>query len=277
MGSARVTYDVDPCYRRTPANLKQLHPPGAQNARLTLRGTPADLKFRLDARALALARLHLRGRRRAVLDLPAYLEPVGTYDDSARTVRVIGLDDLLRIRRHLGRPKDRESLLQRPRGDQAPARRGRVALTGRAIDAAFRAGPVVPRGAGAGAGAVSPYAGVPWDLAIGDGLRGGRRLPARPAAAPPPPVRAPPARFLALPEERPAAKRMLRMLAMVAPPRLPLVLGPTPILKLDRLSRELGVELYVKRDDLTGLVETGNKTASSSSSWPRPSSGAPTR
>ena len=46
---------------------------------------------------------------------------------------------------------------------------------------------------------------------------------------------------------------------MVAPPRLPLVLGPTPILKLDRLSRELGVELYVKRDDLTGLVESGNK------------------
>ena len=46
---------------------------------------------------------------------------------------------------------------------------------------------------------------------------------------------------------------------MVAPPRLPLVLGPTPILKLDRLSRELGVELYVKRDDLTGLVESGQQ------------------
>jgi D-cysteine desulfhydrase len=49
------------------------------------------------------------------------------------------------------------------------------------------------------------------------------------------------------------------MTPMTAPPRLPLVLGPTPILKLDRLSRELGIELYVKRDDLTGLVESGNK------------------
>jgi D-cysteine desulfhydrase len=49
------------------------------------------------------------------------------------------------------------------------------------------------------------------------------------------------------------------MTAMVAPPRVPLVLGPTPILKLDRLSRDLAVELYVKRDDLTGLVESGNK------------------
>ena len=43
------------------------------------------------------------------------------------------------------------------------------------------------------------------------------------------------------------------------PPRIPLALAPTPILKLDRLSRRLGVELYVKRDDLTGLLESGNK------------------
>ena len=46
---------------------------------------------------------------------------------------------------------------------------------------------------------------------------------------------------------------------MIAPPRLQLALAPTPILKLDRLSRELGVELYLKRDDLTGLLESGNK------------------
>ena len=44
-----------------------------------------------------------------------------------------------------------------------------------------------------------------------------------------------------------------------APPRIPLALAPTPIMKLDRLSRRLGVELYVKRDDLTGLLESGNK------------------
>jgi D-cysteine desulfhydrase len=46
---------------------------------------------------------------------------------------------------------------------------------------------------------------------------------------------------------------------MALPPRVPLALTPTPILKLDRLSRELGVELYLKRDDLTGLLESGNK------------------
>src|SRR3990167_3248155 len=46
---------------------------------------------------------------------------------------------------------------------------------------------------------------------------------------------------------------------MAVPPRYPLVLAPTPILKLDRLSAQLGVELYLKRDDLTGLLESGNK------------------
>lgn len=47
--------------------------------------------------------------------------------------------------------------------------------------------------------------------------------------------------------------------ATAAIPRVALALTPTPLLKLERLSRELGVELWVKRDDLTGLLETGNK------------------
>jgi D-cysteine desulfhydrase family pyridoxal phosphate-dependent enzyme len=47
---------------------------------------------------------------------------------------------------------------------------------------------------------------------------------------------------------------------MGAPPaRLELALAPTPILRLDRLSRRLGVEVHVKRDDLTGLLESGSK------------------
>src|SRR5262245_25288025 len=42
-------------------------------------------------------------------------------------------------------------------------------------------------------------------------------------------------------------------------PRIELTNAPTPLLKLERLSRELGVELWLKRDDLTGLLESGNK------------------
>jgi D-cysteine desulfhydrase len=43
------------------------------------------------------------------------------------------------------------------------------------------------------------------------------------------------------------------------PPRLRLAHLPTPIHKLDRLSAELGRDLYLWRDDLTGFVESGNK------------------
>jgi D-cysteine desulfhydrase len=50
-------------------------------------------------------------------------------------------------------------------------------------------------------------------------------------------------------------------MAISAPPipRVELAHAPTPLLKLERLSAEIGVELWVKRDDLTGLLETGNK------------------
>lgn len=44
-------------------------------------------------------------------------------------------------------------------------------------------------------------------------------------------------------------------------PRFPLTQLPTPVEKLERLSRELGgPELVIKRDDLTGLALGGNKT-----------------
>jgi len=43
------------------------------------------------------------------------------------------------------------------------------------------------------------------------------------------------------------------------PARLRLVHGPTPIEPLPRLGRELGIDLSVKRDDLTGFAESGNK------------------
>lgn len=46
---------------------------------------------------------------------------------------------------------------------------------------------------------------------------------------------------------------------MTYPSRLQLAHLPTPIHKLERLSAEVGCELYVWRDDLTGFVESGNK------------------
>jgi len=43
-------------------------------------------------------------------------------------------------------------------------------------------------------------------------------------------------------------------------PRVNLLWGKTPIVKAVNLSREMGVELFVKRDDLSGLALGGNKT-----------------
>src|SRR5687767_8362483 len=41
-------------------------------------------------------------------------------------------------------------------------------------------------------------------------------------------------------------------------PRVELAYAPTPLLRLERLSEDLGIELWIKRDDLTGLLESGN-------------------
>lgn len=43
------------------------------------------------------------------------------------------------------------------------------------------------------------------------------------------------------------------------PPRLPLARLPTPLEPLDRLSREVGKRVWIKRDDLTDMVASGNK------------------
>jgi len=42
--------------------------------------------------------------------------------------------------------------------------------------------------------------------------------------------------------------------------RFPLCTGPTPLHRLARLGEALGVDLWIKRDDLTGLAFGGNKT-----------------
>ena len=43
------------------------------------------------------------------------------------------------------------------------------------------------------------------------------------------------------------------------PPRIEIARLPTPCVPLRRLTARLGVEIYVKRDDLTGIVLSGNK------------------
>ena len=46
---------------------------------------------------------------------------------------------------------------------------------------------------------------------------------------------------------------------MLFPEKLDLAHLPTKIMKLEKLSRQYGVNIYLKRDDLTGLLTSGNK------------------
>lgn len=50
-----------------------------------------------------------------------------------------------------------------------------------------------------------------------------------------------------------------KMTRIPYPPRLDLARLPTPLRRLHRFGEKLGVELYMKRDDLTGMALSGNK------------------
>ena len=121
MGSPRVTYDIDLCYRRSKQNLRRLA--GAlREIKPTLRNAPPDLPFIIDEQSLALGSNFTFDTTVGPLDFLGYLEPLGNFEaiaDRAFTVslggcdvKVIHIDDLITIKRHLGRPKDQQSLLQ---------------------------------------------------------------------------------------------------------------------------------------------------------------------
>lgn len=120
LGSARVTFDTDLCYLRTKENLERL----AEALRVlkpTLRGAPPDLPFILDAKSLALGNNFTFSTIADDLDLLGYVEPIGGFEElsknaetityNGRPLSIISLDDLIRIKRHINRPKDRDSLM----------------------------------------------------------------------------------------------------------------------------------------------------------------------
>lgn len=120
-GSPRITYDVDLCYRRNEVNLQHLAE-ALRELKLTLRGAPPDLPFQVDARSLALGSNFTFETPIGPLDLLGWVEPLGDYEalvtnaESVRLgdldLRVISLEDLIRVKQHINRPKDRDSLMQ---------------------------------------------------------------------------------------------------------------------------------------------------------------------
>ena len=118
-GSSVVTRDLDICYARTQDNLHALAEAlRALGARL--RGVPDDVPFRLDARTLQMGDHFTFVTDAGEFDCLGM--PAGTegYEDLLQraidvpfddlTVKVTSLDDLIRMKRAAGRPKDRAAL-----------------------------------------------------------------------------------------------------------------------------------------------------------------------
>jgi hypothetical protein len=114
-GSPLVTQDVDICHARDGANLERLAQALAE-VHANLRGAPVGLPFRLDAETLRRGDSFTFTTDLGALDILG--TPAGStgYDDLVRTadayqlfgqrVLVASLDDLIRMKRAAGRPKD---------------------------------------------------------------------------------------------------------------------------------------------------------------------------
>jgi hypothetical protein len=119
MGQKRETNDVDFCYSRTLQNLDNLAE-ALKEIRPTVPATPEDVPVIFDVHALSLAPNYTFQTPYGLIHLLGWVEPIGDYNELARSarvfpagplsVKVIGVDDLIRIREYLGRSRDREAL-----------------------------------------------------------------------------------------------------------------------------------------------------------------------
>lgn len=118
-GSPTITRDLDICYARDEENLVRLAAV-LRNLEARLRGAPDDLIFLLDARTLAMGDSFTFETTGGPFDCLG--TPSGTrgFDDLNANavemdlddlkVRVVSLNDLIRMKRAAGRPKDRIEL-----------------------------------------------------------------------------------------------------------------------------------------------------------------------
>lgn len=114
-GSPSLTLDLDVCYDRDRGNLEALA--GALRAlHARLRGAPPDIPFQLDARTLAngdhftfstdAGPFDCLGTPAGAGGYAALIRNALTFELAGLRIAVAGLDDLIRMKRAAGRPKD---------------------------------------------------------------------------------------------------------------------------------------------------------------------------
>lgn len=119
LGSPFMSFDLDVCYDRAPDNLVALAA-ALREVGATLRGLDEDVPFLLDERTLRNGDSFTFNTDFGPLDVLA--TPSGTrgYDDLVAgaqrldlggvVVDVVGIDDLIRMKRAADRPKDRQAV-----------------------------------------------------------------------------------------------------------------------------------------------------------------------
>jgi hypothetical protein len=116
-GSAHPTYDFDVLYARDKKNLERMAD-ALRELHVTLANAPADLPFQIDSRTLAagsnftfesdLGRFDILGHADGMRDYETMRAKAVTEELWGTPVRAASIDDLIRMKKAAGRPKDRD-------------------------------------------------------------------------------------------------------------------------------------------------------------------------